>query len=686
MYSKCGLILAVLAGLVGVPPLRAQATHVITPHDIAMLRQVSDAQIAPDGRRVIYSVRTPDDPAKLGPTRLWSVAVATGARAELLPGSQDGDGMARWSPDSRAIAFVSTRPTVVRTGAKASSVARLWIASPYDAPAHPLGHLPGAVSDFRWSPDGRWIAALVQGDPVSAKRANGVVEVDRHSATARIYLVDVANGAVRAVTSPDMYAFDADWAPDGKRLVVRYGAGPGLEYFWYRSQVAVMDMQGRRLAVLPHHATAVHPSFSPDGRRVVYGYFNANGITGAVASYDLSSGRSTLLGQGWKGSLRALQWNGDGRSLTALGFADLTPWFVTVDATSGKVVPRLAIQGDLYDFSRAANGTLAYVASTRRQPDEVWAWSGEKAHVLTDTNPQVAGWRLGKLETVQWRSHDGTLLRGLLMLPAGVPPGKPVKTLVQIHGGPLEAWPDGWQGSWANWAELLAAHGYAVFMPNPRGSDGEGDAFATAVVDDWGGKDFQDILDGVAALEARGIVDPNRMAIGGWSYGGYMSAWAAGHSDPFKAAIDGAGITDIASMAMTTDVGYSFIPPYFGDPVRERARYAARSPITYVHDVHMPVLILHGGKDTRVPVFQGEMFYNALRQQGTPVEMVCYPGAPHWFGGAVGPAYEEDVQQRVLDWLDRYLGDSPVPLASSHGTSPAHASPAHATIGRGDTP
>ena len=159
-----------------------------------------------------------------------------------------------------------------------------------------------------------------------------------------------------------------------------------------------------------------------------------------------------------------------------------------------------------------------------------------------------------------------------------------------------------------------------------------------------------------AELEKQGVIDPDQIAIGGWSYGGYLSAWASGHAGPFKTAIVGAGMTDLTSMALTTDIGYSFIPSYFGDPVRERARYAAHSPLTYVHDVHMPVLIMHGEHDARVPVFQGEMFYNALRQQGTPVEMVRYPGAPHWFGGAVGPAYEEDVQQRVLDWLGRYLG------------------------------
>lgn len=634
----------------------AGTPHVITPKDIAMLRNVSDAQIAPNGQRVIYTLRTPGNPTKLGPTRLWVVAVGDGAKAQPLPGSKDGDSNARWSPDSHSIAFLRVRNGKGADSDTHSQFKQIWLRSSHKSTAHLLIHLPGSVSSFRWSPNGQRIAALVHSDSLSPKPSSGVDEVGEHPSTARIYIIDVPHGTARAVTSPKIFAFDMGWSPSGKRLLVRYGKRPGPEFFWYLSRIAVINLQGKRLDLLPHHATAMHASFSPDGHSIAYGYFDSNGITVSAAVYDLNNGISTELGKQWKGAIRSLRWNKGGHSLSGIGALNLSPLFIRVNASSGKVSPRFAIKGDTYDFSRANNGMIAFIASTRQRPANVWVSDEGKPRVLTHANPQVANWRLGHLETVRWHSrHDATVLQGLLMLPPDAHPGHPLKTLVQIHGGPLDSWPDGWLGSWTNWAQLLASHGYAVFMPNPRGSENRGVAFATANVRDWGGGDFQDILDGVTTLEKRGIIDPHRVAIAGWSYGGYMSAWAAGHPDPFKTAIDGAGPTDLESMALTTDVGYSFMEPYFGDPIDNQALYAEHSPLTYAHDVHMPVLILHGGNDTRVPPSQSLMLYNALRNQGTRVKLVLYPGAPHWFGGAVGPAYSTDVQKRVLDWLNHYL-------------------------------
>jgi dipeptidyl aminopeptidase/acylaminoacyl peptidase len=188
-------------------------------------------------------------------------------------------------------------------------------------------------------------------------------------------------------------------------------------------------------------------------------------------------------------------------------------------------------------------------------------------------------------------------------------------------------------------------------MPNPRGSEGQGSAFTEMARNDWGGADYQDVLDGLDQIVEQGIADPERVAIGGWSYGGYMSAWAVTQGDRFKTAIVGAGVIDIGGMALSTDTP-DYLPGYFGDPIAQREAYDKHSPIRYADKVKVSVLILHGEQDKRVPVSQGEQFYGALKFNGTPVEMVRYPRGPHWFHER---EHERDVLERVLQWLDTHL-------------------------------
>jgi dipeptidyl aminopeptidase/acylaminoacyl peptidase len=198
---------------------------------------------------------------------------------------------------------------------------------------------------------------------------------------------------------------------------------------------------------------------------------------------------------------------------------------------------------------------------------------------------------------------------------------------------------------------MLASHGYAVLMPNPRGSDGQGLQFAEAVKGDWGGGDFQDVLDGVDALIKQQVIDASRLGIGGWSYGGFMSAWAVTHTDRFKAAVVGAAPVDLSSMTLTTDTP-DFLPGYFGDVIANHAAYEAHSSVRMIDRVHTPVLILHGEQDQRVPISQGQQFYIGLRELGRPVQMVRYPREPHWIHEY---EHEKDILARVLNWFDSHL-------------------------------
>ena len=249
---------------------------------------------------------------------------------------------------------------------------------------------------------------------------------------------------------------------------------------------------------------------------------------------------------------------------------------------------------------------------------------------------------------------DGKTIYGVLITPPGFTDGKKYPTIVQIHGGPEWGWWSGWLGSWPDWGQYLASHGYVVLLPNPRGSDGQGWEFAEAVREDWGGMDFQDVMSGVDDLIAKNIADPDHLGIGGWSYGGLTSSWAVTHTDRFsKAAVIGAAVTDLISFAGTSDVTPSFPGVYFDGPFyRHWQLYEAHSPLTFVKNAKTPSLILHGEADPRVPTTQGLEFYNALRMLGVPTELVTFPREPH---GINERAHQADLLVRILAWYDGHL-------------------------------
>ncbi len=397
------------------------------------------------------------------------------------------------------------------------------------------------------------------------------------------------------------------------------------------------------------------PKWSPDGRSILVDEILTPGFIGlAPRVIDVATARVTKLADAWPGLLTQVRWAADGRSVLALSFEQTRSRLVRIDPAGGAVTPVAAFDGEAWDFTASRDGDRFAVAlSSPDRPADVWTVEGGKAKVVSQVNPQVAGWTLGKVEQVSWKnSRDGRTIYGVLVTPPGYRPGAPTKTVVQIHGGPEWAWWSGWLGSWHEWAQLLATHGYVVFLPNPRGSDGQGTDFARAVGADWGGMDYQDVIDGVDMLVERKIADPARLGIGGWSYGGFMAAWAVTHGDRFKAAVVGAGPTDMTAMARITDTP-DFPLGYFGAAEDHLPDLDHASSVRLLSSkVSTPVLVLHGEQDTRVPITLGLEFYRGLRMLGKDAEMVRYPREPHWFHE---PAHQEDVQRRVLDWFDRRL-------------------------------
>jgi dipeptidyl aminopeptidase/acylaminoacyl peptidase len=527
--------------------------------------------------------------------------------------------------------------------------------------AVPLTAIRGGVKSFKWSPDGTRLAFVrkdqdTKEEEERKQRKKDEIEVDKNYKFDRLWVYEIRTQQARLVTQADMNIDDFDWSPDGGRFLARVSPTPRIDDYWRVSTVVVLNSStGAVEKTLLNHAAPMQVRWSPDGRRAAIAKLSPKAITSVPILYDVETGAQTIVGESYPATIEAMEWDADARTLTASAVEGTSAVFLSVDAKSGSVQRLTASTGPSEHFTVSRDGqAIGYVGENPEHPAEVYVRSRGKEAMLTNTNPQVKTWKLGRTEELSWKSSkDGTAVHGVLLLPTDYKKGKRYKTVVHVHGGPEEAWTAGFHGSWYDWGAVLASHGYAVLLPNPRGSDGAGVAFTEANYRDWGVGDLQDILDGVDLLIARGIADPDRLAIGGWSFGGFMTSWAVTHTDRFKAAVVGAAVTDLFTMATTTDIAPSYLNSYYGDLAGNRKLYDEHSPVRFVDRCHTPTLVMHGEADVRVPISQGEEFYIALRLLERPVEMIRYPREPHIFHEM---EHQRDSLERMLKWYETYLG------------------------------
>jgi dipeptidyl aminopeptidase/acylaminoacyl peptidase len=406
---------------------------------------------------------------------------------------------------------------------------------------------------------------------------------------------------------------------------------------------------------IEEHSGYTSPSFSHDGTRISFSRFTPRGITDVHIIQTLAGGKEIKLEDKLPGTVSQMLWTGAASHLLVSEYVGAHRQELELDPVSFTITPLPGDPRTSEDFQASHDGSaLTFLGESPESPAEVFSWKGGAAQLLTSTNPQVAQWSIGSQKEISWQNPtDHKTIYGVIVLPPDYQEGKRYKTIVHVHGGPEEAWTTGFNGNWYNYATMLASHGYVVLLPDPRGSDGQGPEFTEANYQDWGGGDFADIMAGVDFLIAQGITDPNRMAIGGWSFGGFMTSWAVTHTDRFKAGMVGAGVTDLYSMATTTDISPSFSQGYMGPLATNAAIYDKHSPVRYLDQCHTPVLVLHGEADPRVPISQGQEFYHGLRFMNKEAVMVTYPREPHIF---TEREHQIDSLTRILEWYDAHLG------------------------------
>ncbi|HKA35536.1 MAG TPA: S9 family peptidase [Thermoanaerobaculia bacterium] len=642
------VVLAAGALLLAVAPARNSLESVLDA--LEGVRSFKGTALSPDGARAAWVERVR---SREGAETLSVVDVADLATGTTRRISAGADARAHrehspaWSPDGRQIAFLSD--------AAKDRQLQLYVAPGSGGPARRLTGVAGQLGHPRWSPDGRTIAFLFvesssqePGALVAYRPDSGVVEEKIEEQ--RIATVDVASGKLRLVSPPYLYVYDYDWSPDGKSFAAEAAEGSGTNNYWIAQLYSIRIAGGEARSLWKPPLQIACPRFSPDGRSiaVIHGIMSDEGSTGGdVYLVPAEGGEGKNLTPGFQGSATALFWRPSGE-IVFTSHLDGEDGVQSVDPATSKIATLWKDAVSVAGFSIARKGgAAAAIVSSFRKPPEVWAGSiGAWKPVTKENAGQTPFW--GTANSLHWES-GGATVQGWLLPPRTVEPGRRYPMVVSVHGGPSSVNGPGWP---ARWNAVIPSQDYFLFLPNPRGSYGHGEAFTRGNVKEFGYGDFDDILKGVDEAVRAGPIDPDRIGIAGWSYGGYMAMWAVTRTHRFKAAVAGAGIANWQSYYGQNRIDRWMIP-FFGASVYEDPEvYARSSPITFIKKAKTPTLVLHGDRDSEVPTPQGYEFWHALKTLGVPTELVIYENEGH----AVSKReHVRDIERRIVGWFDKYL-------------------------------
>ena len=629
------------------------ATSHYTPELAVGLRIPSDAHVSPDGGRVTFVV-VPIGHEETTPTSaIWMAELSGSTPPRPFTAGRAEDKMPRWSPDAERLAFLSDRAE--------RGTAQLFVIEAGGGEARSLTSVRRGLDLIAWAPDGESITATADRRALAGEEDPGTgIRVASQSARPRVIVrVPAAGGEPSVIGPAEGHVWTYACSADGRRLAALTTPTDDLAETNGDVLLVLIDLKTRaerRLATLKGLPAMIQ--WSSDGARLVaVGDLPGNPDDTRVLLIDAGSGELSALDAGETTPLWAAWQPGFEPRLVTLAQDGLVNRLDLVDLASG-TSRRLAITPEngsiLPPLSLTADGRV--LAATRADPAgpiEVWAGplDGE-LRCLTHLNPELDGVELASMEPVSWDASDGLTIQGWLIRPPGSAEGARLPLVVQVHGGPTARWGAAFQGTWHDWGQVLAGAGYAVLLPNPRGSTGRGAAFTAANRGDLGGMDFDDVMRGVDAMVDRGIADPDRLVVAGWSYGGFMTTWTITRTNRFKAAVAGAAVTNWPSKVGTTDIR-PMNEKRFPGPLHETPdAFWERSPVRYLGRITTPTLVLHGDADPRVPVSQGREFYLGLRAQGVPADFVVYPRQKHAFHER---AYQLDLLQRIVAWLGRWV-------------------------------
>jgi len=671
------LVLAVLAVLVAAHPAATQ-TRTLRPDDVFSIKDVGDPQVSPEGRWVAFTVTSRNAKEDESDTDIYMAPLGGGPSLRLTT-SPKPERSPRWSPDGKWLAFLSGRE-----GKKS----QVWLMSREGGEAVKLTDFKGGVSSLSWSPDSTRLGVIVSDvdpdDPdvddddagAASAAATGAGEKEKkpkapkpivihrlqfkrdtegylREVRSHVDVFDVSAKTSFAVTSGPYDDEDVAWSPDGKWIAFTSNrakdpdASRDSDVFLVEARAGAAP---RRLPTGPGADRS--PSWSPDGSSIVYEaggdpkdmWYGAN----HVAVIAVAGGEPRALTASLDRNIDRPRFSPDGRSVYFLLEDGGNSHLARVAAAGGTVERVVSGERDISAFSVSAKGDIALLASEPQLPSEVFSLgpAGALRRVSTVNDAFLKGIRLGAVERFKARSADGTMVDGFLTRPPDAPAGR-LPTILRIHGGPVSQFSTAFELEW----QVLAGAGFAVVAANPRGSSGYGTAFSRAIWADWGHLDFQDVMAAVDHVIEMGVADPERLGVGGWSYGGILTDYVITKTTRFKAAISGASEANYLSNYGTDHYQYEW-ETELGLPWQNVDRWVKLSPWFSVEKVTTPTLLMGGSEDMNVPLLNSEQLYQALRRLGRETELVIYPGQNH---GIRRPSYVKDRYERYIAWYDRFL-------------------------------
>ncbi len=616
----------------------------LTPADFAGIKDVGSPNISPDGNWIAYTVKQPSLEDDKNRTHLW-LASWDGKQNRQLTFGKDSEASPKWSHDGTRIGFISSRGSE-------DEIDQLWMLDLRGGEPEKITDFKGSVQDYDWSPDGSHLALIVEDaeekidkdktkPPIVVTRFQFKQDKEGYLTTKRqhLYLFDLESKKSEALTAGKYNEALPAYSPDGKRIAFVSKRHDDIDRTndW---DVYVIDAKGgaapKQLTSAPYEdndpETESPLAWSADGKQIAF-------IQGGdpkliyyaphhLATVDLEGHISAIRTDGAPSNPKWI----DGR------FSALIEHDRTVAFGENR-------KATVLDYDNAAGHTVLLTTDSTH-PAELFTFDGRQ--ITHHNDAWLAAHKLGETRELDFKSKDGTEIHGFVVLPPSYDASKKYPAILRIHGGPVSQFTHRFSFEW----QLFATNGYAVVAANPRGSSGRGEAFSKAIWADWGNLDGQDVIAAVDTIVAKGIADPSRLGVGGWSYGGILTNYVIAQDHRFKAATSGASISNVLA-GYGTD---QYIREYeyeLGKPWEHPEAWAKISnPFLHADRITTPTLFLCGEKDFNVPLLNSEQMYQALRSVGVPSELIIYPGQFH---GITKPSYVKDRYQRYLDWYAKYL-------------------------------